>query len=156
MYRSGWDRLDLLRADFERALDELTAARRRRAAAHVDDHEPQSVPVNVFETESELMVVAAMPGLEGANVDITIEDDRITLRGGKRGPGQENRRYHRREWTYGSYERTIRLPVGVDIDRANATYGNGVVTIALPKAQTRRSRRIEIKPETAEEPREVA
>ena len=62
----------------------------------------------------------------------------------KRGPGQERHRYLRREWSYGPYERTVELPSEVDIERANATYGNGIVTIALPKAAARRHRRIEI------------
>jgi HSP20 family protein len=106
--------------------------------------EPQSVPVNVFETDSELMIVAAMPGLEAENVDIEVAENYLTIRAGKRGPGQERHDYLLREWSYGPYERTIELPMDVDADRANATYGNGIVTIALPKSARRQSRRIEI------------
>jgi HSP20 family protein len=90
------------------------------------------------------MVVAAMPGLEADNVEISVENDRLTIRGEKRGPGQENHRYLRREWSYGPYERAVELPIQVDLEKANASYGNGIVTIALPKAASRRARRIEI------------
>jgi HSP20 family protein len=144
MDRSGLNRLEYLRHDFERLLDELTGGPARRAHA-VNDEDSQAVPINIFETETELVVVAAMPGIEPPNVDVDIDDTRLTVRGEKRGPGQERMRYLAREWSYGPYERTIDLPAGLDIDKANATYGNGVVTIAFPKAEARRRRRIEIK-----------
>jgi HSP20 family protein len=100
--------------------------------------------VNVFETENEVMVVAAMPGLEARNIDIEIEETYLTVRAEKRGPGQERHRYLRREWSYGPYERTVEVPEGIDIEKANATYSNGIVTVALPRARSRRARRIEI------------
>jgi HSP20 family protein len=139
MNRSGSDRFDLLREDFDRLLDQLTAGAVRPA------HEgEQAIPINVFETDTELVVVAAMPGIESRNVQLELEDSRLTVRGEKRGPGQERLRYMAREWTYGPYGRTIELPRGIDLDRVNATYGNGVVTIAFPKAASRRRRRIAI------------
>jgi HSP20 family protein len=85
-----------------------------------------------------------MPGIEAGNVDIEVDDNYLTIRADKRGPGQERHRYLRLEWSYGPYERTIELPMDVDVERANATYGNGIVTIALPKAARRPARRIEI------------
>ncbi len=156
MYRSGWNRIDLLRGDFERLLDELSGRSVPRRPTDQREDEPQAVPVNIFETDTELMVVAAMPGIESPNVDIRVDEGRLTIRGEKRGPGQEHQRYYTREWTYGSYERTIELPIPVDTERAAATYGNGVVTIAFPKAQARRSRRIEIKPEAEARGRSAA
>jgi HSP20 family protein len=107
--------------------------------------ELQSVPVNVFETPREMVLVAAMPGMEASNIHIQVQDNYLTIRGNKRGPGQERHRYLRREWSYGPYERTIELPpVNVDVDRANATYDNGIVTVALPKAAASRSQRVNI------------
>jgi HSP20 family protein len=136
------DPLESLRTNFSRLFDELAGARPVRGGASED--EPQSVPVNVFETENEVVLVAPMPGLEAENLDIRFEDRYLTIRGEKRGPGQERHRYLRREWSYGPYERTIELPVDVDADKANATYSNGLLTVALPKAPHRRTRRIEI------------
>jgi HSP20 family protein len=108
--------------------------------------ELQSVPVNVFETGTEVVIVAAMPGIEATNVEIRLENTYLTIKAGKRGPGQERHHYIRREWSYGPYERTIELPgeVHVDIERANATYDNGVVTVALPKATSARTGRVDI------------
>lgn len=148
--RSSWDRINRLgrpeglrySSPFERLFDELSGRNARWRDA--DESEPQSIPVNIFETENEIVVVAPTPGVEASNIDIHVEDEYLTIQTDKRGPGQERHRYLRREWSYGPYERTVEVPTDVDVDRANATYGNGIVTIALPKATERRHRRIDI------------
>ncbi len=94
------------------------------------------VPVNLFENERELMVVAPMPGVapEDISVEVTA-DGKLTLRAEPRGEGQERITHLRREWSYGPYERTIELPYPVDAVRANVAYGNGVLSITLPRAE---------------------
>jgi HSP20 family protein len=94
-----------------------------------------AIPINLFENERELMVVAPMPGV--APEDIVIEvttDGNLTLRASQHGPGQERIAYLLREWSYGPYERTIALPCPVDAERANVTFGNGVLSITFPKS----------------------
>ena len=94
-----------------------------------------AVPVNVFENDRELMVVAPMPGVSPENISIDVTDDgHLTLRSAQHGEGQERIDYLTREWSYGPYERTIELPCAVDAMRANVTYGNGVLSITFPKA----------------------
>lgn len=96
-----------------------------------------AIPINLFENERELMVVAPMPGVapEDISVDVTA-DGRLTLRAQQHGEGQERIDYLLREWSYGPYERTIDLPGAVDAARANLTYGNGVLSITFPKASS--------------------
>jgi HSP20 family protein len=94
-----------------------------------------AVPINIFENDRELMVVTPMPGVAPESISIDVTDDgRLTVRAQQHGEGQERIRYLLREWSYGPYERTIDLPVAVDATRANVTYGNGVLSITLPKA----------------------
>lgn len=94
-----------------------------------------AVPVNLFENDRELMVVAPMPGVAPEDISIDVMDDgRLTLRAAQHGEGQERIRYLQREWSYGPYERTIDLPVAVDARSANVTYGNGVLSITFRKA----------------------
>ncbi len=97
--------------------------------------EPTAVPVNLFENERELIVVAPMPGVapEDISIDVT-EGGSLTLRAAQHGEGQERISYLRREWSYGPYERTIELPCAVDALRANVTFGNGVLSVTFPKA----------------------
>jgi HSP20 family protein len=94
-----------------------------------------AIPVNMFENERELMVIAPMPGVgpEDISLDVT-EDGKLTLRAAQHGEGQERIAYLLREWSYGPYERTIDLPCAVDARRANVSYGNGVLSITFPKA----------------------
>ena len=97
--------------------------------------EATAVPVNVFENDRELMIVAPMPGVAPEDISIDVLDDgRLTVRSRMHGEGQERISYLRREWSYGPYERTIELPCAVDAKRANVSYGNGVLSITFPKA----------------------
>ena len=97
--------------------------------------DPTAVPINLFENDRELMVVAPMPGVAPEDISIDVLDDgRLTVRSRMHGEGQERIRYLLREWSYGPYERTIELPCAVDATRANVSYGNGVLSITFPKA----------------------
>jgi len=96
-----------------------------------------ALPVNMYENERELMVVTPMPGVDPTDISVDVTDDgRLTLRARQHGVGQERIDYLVREWAYGPYERTIELPRPVDAQRANLTFGNGVLTITLPKTET--------------------
>jgi HSP20 family protein len=102
-----------------------------------------AVPVNVFENDRELMVVAPMPGVAPEDISIDVTDDgHLTLRAAMHGEGQERLTYLTREWSYGPYERTIELPCAVDARRANVTYGNGVLSVTFPKAGVTNSGRM--------------
>jgi HSP20 family protein len=105
--------------------------------------DPTAIPVNLFDNERELMVVAPMPGVGPEDISIDVTDDgHLTLRAAMHGEGQERIDYLTREWSYGPYERTIELPVAVDALRANVSYGNGVLAVTLPKVGTTNAGRI--------------
>ena len=102
----------------------------------------QHVPLNVYETTEDVVLVAPMPGVEAENIDIQVLGSTVTLRASLRGPGQADRNYLLHEWTYGPYERTITLPVEVDAQHANASHGNGVLVLSLPKASSAKAVRV--------------
>ncbi|MEO7296435.1 MAG: Hsp20/alpha crystallin family protein [Candidatus Limnocylindria bacterium] len=105
--------------------------------------EPTAVPVNLFQNDRELMVVAPMPGVGPEDITIDVTDDgQLTLRAAMHGEGQERIEYLTREWSYGPYERTIELPCAVDALSANVSYGNGVLSISLPKVGATNAGRI--------------
>jgi len=94
-----------------------------------------AVPINLFENDRELMVVAPMPGVAPEDISIDVTDDgHLTVRAAIHGEGQERISYLLREWSYGPYERTVELPCAVDARHANVAYGNGVLSITFPKA----------------------
>jgi HSP20 family protein len=114
------------------------------------ERQEQWIPVNVYETEEDVVVVAPMPGVESDNIDIEVHGHRMTLRASMRGPDQAQRRYFVHEWTYGPYERTVELPTEVDAGSANASHGNGVLVVSMPKAVHARSIRIPLRQVTSE------
>lgn len=107
--------------------------------------DPTAIPVNLFDNERELMVVTPMPGVgpEDISVDVT-DDGRLTIRAAQHGEGQERIAYLVREWSYGPYERSVQLPYAVDAMRANLSFGNGVLAIALPRADVMGTGRVGI------------
>jgi len=112
--------------------------------------------MNVSETGNELRVSVELPGVNEQDVDISLNDDLLTIRGEKkfeseRGGGDNQRgggekeNYHYVERSYGVFERSLRLPFQVNADEVRASFENGVLTITVPKsAQQERSRRIQI------------
>ncbi|HET7141283.1 MAG TPA: Hsp20/alpha crystallin family protein [Candidatus Limnocylindria bacterium] len=97
--------------------------------------DPTAVPINLFENDRELVLVTPMPGVQAEDISVDVmEDGQLTVRARMHGEGQERIRYLAHEWSYGPYERSVQLPVPVDAARANLAYGNGVLTVALPKA----------------------
>jgi len=93
--------------------------------------------VDLVEHDKEIRVTAELPGLEERDIEISVDDDVLTLRGEKRVEHDDGaRRYSER--FYGRFERQIALPAEVDGDRAKATFKNGVVSIVLPKTERAR------------------
>ena len=94
----------------------------------------QQAPVNLYDDGHELVAVLPMPGLDADNIEIRVTEQDLVVEGQMRGPRQEERQYLLHEWHYGPFSRTVSLPFAVDATLANATFGNGVLTVALPKA----------------------
>jgi HSP20 family protein len=100
---------------------------------------------DVFEDEETLKIVAELPGVKPEDVKISIENQVLTIRGEKKQVAEERtERVHRYERTYGLFERSFALPRLVDADKIEAKYGNGILTVTLPKAVYARPREIPV------------
>ncbi len=105
------------------------------------------LPVDVYTTDEEIVVQASLPGLRPDDVEITLEDDRLTLRGEMPAP-LENVNYVLQERRCGcAFERTLLLNVNVDAERAEAHFDNGVLTLVIPKAEAAKPKVIKVKME---------
>jgi HSP20 family protein len=98
--------------------------------------QPKSIPLRIYQSDDRIMVAAPMPGLEPEDISVAITGSRVTIRGTERGPGQHERDLLLTEWTIGPYYREVLLPQPVNGPLANATYGNGVLVLALPKLKS--------------------
>jgi HSP20 family protein len=104
--------------------------------------------LDVKETDKELVVKADLPGIDEKDVQLTIHNGILTLRGEKKSERKDEREnYHLVERSYGSFQRSIRLPESVDEDKAEARFDKGVLTVTLPKRPeaVKQQKKIQIK-----------
>ncbi len=91
--------------------------------------------VDVSETDGEVQVTADLPGLTEEDVEVTLDDNVLTIRGEKRQDREEKKRnWHVVERSYGRFQRSIPMPTGLEQDKVKANFKNGVLTVTLPKA----------------------
>ncbi len=107
-----------------------------------------SPAIDMYQTDDEVVVKAALPGFKADEVQINVTGDVLTLRGETKheeektsSPQGKDKAWHIREHRWGSFERSIALPTEVMADRAAADFENGILTITMPKAE-------EVKPKT--------
>ena len=95
--------------------------------------------VEVAETDKEIRVTVELPGLEEKDVEVTLDDDVLTLRGEKRSEAEDKGRQFSERY-YGHFERRISLGTEVDEERIEARFKNGVLTITMPKTERAQSK----------------
>ena len=90
--------------------------------------------VDVAETDDEVQVSADLPGMDEKDVEVTISNHSLTIRGEKSTEKEEKKKnYHVKERAYGSVQRVITLPEGANADKAKAVFKKGVLTVTMPK-----------------------
>jgi HSP20 family protein len=113
--------------------------------------------IDVSETDKEIEVTVDLPGLERKDVDISLENDVLTIRGekkiesksdekaGKDGKDAKEKTYHVAERSYGVFYRVIQLPPGIDPSKVQATMSKGVLKVTIPKPTRSLAAKIEVK-----------
>ena len=102
--------------------------------------------IDLKETKDKLVVRAELPGLDTKDVDITLNEDVLTIRGEKKEEKEEKDEHRFFVERYcGSFERKIKLPTLVKTDKIDATFKNGILTINLPKSEEAKKKEIKIK-----------
>ena len=101
---------------------------------------------DVSETDDEIIVKAEVPGMDKEDINITVSDGILTVKGErKQEKKEETEHFHCVETHYGMFSRTLRLPAEVEADKVDATYKDGVLNITLPKPEAVEPKKIEIK-----------
>ena len=105
-----------------------------------------ALAVDVYETDDAVVVKSAIPGIKPEDIDISITGDTLTIKGETRVEEEVNEEnYIRRERRYGSFCRSLALPLPVVTEKAEAEFENGVLTLTLPKAEEVKPKAIEVK-----------
>lgn len=109
-----------------------------------------SPKMDVVENEKEITISAELPGMEDKDIDVSLHNDMLTIKGEKREEKEDKGKdYYRKERSYGSFSRTMRIPGDVEADKVEAKFAKGVLTITLPKTAqaVAGKKKIEIKAE---------
>ena len=128
--------------DMDHAFDRLMRSWASPASASEFDWNPS---IDVFESDDEIVVRAEIPGVDAEDVDISIADNHLIIKGEKRQESEtKDQNYCCVERSYGSFRRSLALPSGADVDSIKASSRNGILSILIPKSDDRKSRKIEI------------
>ncbi|HEX4104143.1 MAG TPA: Hsp20/alpha crystallin family protein [Candidatus Paceibacterota bacterium] len=142
-------RAELARADSSTlaslASRSRTSSRASAKAAH--DGEPEGqLTVDVYQTPSDIVVESAIAGVRPDDIDINVTPDSIVIRGAReheKHVGDEDYLYQECYW--GRFARSIILPQEVDPENAEVSFKNGILTVRLPKANKKKSRKLRVK-----------
>ena len=112
----------------------------------VGEPSPLTFPVDIAETDSDVTVKATLPGTKPEDVEITVSEGVLTIRGESRHEEtDEKENYYRREIRRGAFSRSLPLPANVDEEQAEAEFTDGVLQIRLPKTDDARPKTIKVK-----------
>ncbi len=140
--------LAALQRDMNRAFDSFWGRAERPfagLAAAFGEGAPRS---DVVETDSGVEVTVELPGLDEKDIEVNLSDDALTIKGEKKLERKDEKKgYYISERSYGSVYRSIPLPAGVNADKAEASFRNGVLTVKLPQRPEARAkvRKVEVK-----------
>ena len=105
-----------------------------------------SPAIDMYQTDNEVVVRAAVPGFKADEVQINVIGDILTIKGElKHEEEKKDRSWQIREHRWGAFERSVTLPTGVVSDRAKADFENGILTITLPKSEAVKPKTITVK-----------
>lgn len=129
----------------DRMLEELMGRGLRRFAEDDRVRGSWSPAVNILEKKDAIVITADLPGLKGEDVDITVDNGVLTIRGERRlEEVSDGETYHRVERVYGVFERTFTLPNSVDVNRIDAKFRNGEMLVTLPKREESKPRAVKV------------
>jgi len=104
--------------------------------------------LDLVESDNELTVTAELPGVNPKEIEVNVTGNTLTIRGEKKQEREEKGKdFHRVERHYGSFHRSVELPVAVDADQVKAEYKDGVLTLRLPKHPEAKPKKIPVRAE---------
>lgn len=138
---------DLLRNRFDRVFNQmLQDAWGNQPAAEGFSGKAWTPAVDIKETDDTLQFGVELPGLAKENVEITVENNVLTIAGERKFEKEaKGESYHRLERSYGAFSRSFTLPTGVRTEKIDATFDQGILTIKLPKEEATKPRKISIR-----------
>ena len=151
-----WDPLSSLRRELDRLFDNFSAVSGQRPDS-VFSPEPfwrgefglgQAPAIDIVEQDKSYQVTAELPGMGEKDIDVKFADGVLTIKGEKKEESEEKQKdYYRSERRFGAFQRSFRVPDGVEADKIEANVKDGILTVLLPKSDDAKNRekKIQIK-----------
>lgn len=109
-----------------------------------------SLDLDMYQTDKDVIIKATIPGVKPEEIDISLTGDVLTIKGEHKEEQEvKEQDYFHKERRYGSFSRSIQIPVSVKSDKADAVFENGVLTLTLPKAEEEKPKQIKVKAKAA-------
>jgi HSP20 family protein len=129
----------------DRVFEELMGRSLHRLADEDRLRGSWSPAVNILEKKDAIVITADLPGLKAEEVEITVDNGVLTIRGERRlEEAADGETYHRVERVYGMFERTFTLPNSVDVNKIDAKFRNGEMVVTLPKREESKPRAVKV------------
>ncbi len=147
---TGWSPVGepiALRDAIDRLFESSVLQPRRANTATGNGGQVWRMPMDVYETAHEIVVRAWLPGVRPENLEITWDQGTLTIRGSVADvqPGEQQVAWHARELFHGEARATVALPGQLDVEKADASLEDGVLTLRVPKAEAARPRQIRVR-----------
>jgi HSP20 family protein len=111
-----------------------------------DDNAEGQLTIDVYQTENDIVIKSTIAGVKPEDLDVSINNDMVTVKGERKNEEiVESGNYYYQECYWGSFSRSVLLPVDVIPEKADAALKNGILTIRLPKADTTRTKKIQVR-----------
>jgi HSP20 family protein len=137
-----WKGMDTLRHEMEKVFDRFFEPRWEEFES-AGEWAPK---VDLSETKDAIVVKAEIPGVEQKDINVSLQDQVLTIKGEKHHENEEkDEKYHRVERSWGAFTRALRMPVAVSGDKVNAIFKDGMLTVTLPKAPEAKGTAIPVK-----------
>ncbi len=112
----------------------------------LEDNNEGQLTIDVYQTDTDVVIKSTIAGVKPEDLDVNISNDMLTIRGERKNEEQvSEENYYYQECYWGTFSRSVILPVEVIADKAEATMKNGILTIRLPKADTTKTKRIQVR-----------
>lgn len=117
------------------------------AMAQTDnDNAEGQLTIDVYQTENDIVIKSTIAGVKPEDLDVTINNDMVTIKGERKNEEfVEGSNYYYQECYWGSFSRSVLLPVDVIPEKADASLKNGILTIRLPKTDTTKTKKIQVR-----------
>jgi HSP20 family protein len=144
MASNPWDLMREL-ASMQDRMNRLWGGIHDRGHEDVTSRGSWQPPVDICEADGQVVLKADLPGVNREDIDLTVEQHTLTIKGQRRPDGQiREDQYHRLERAYGTFSRSFTLPSSIDAGAVRADYRDGVLTVTLPVRQEARPRQIQV------------